>query len=271
MAQWTPDEQYLLGKVLPGIAAQLRMPLNNLAMAMQCILPEEQSGSQRQNLAVFQQSYYRILRLVNHLNQAPELLDSTPLEKENTEVCAFFEDIAIRAKDLFAEKDVTLSFSCSEQYHITALHRDYTSRMLWNLLSNALKYTPAGGNVTLTVKTVAGQLLISVSDDGKGISPEEMDKVFDRWHHAEENTLAGQGFGLGLPLSCHIAERQGGRLLLNLRPTGGTVATVSLPDEHTGKVQVRQQSFDYAGGFRQELMELCDALPYSAFMHTGSD
>lgn len=271
MPQWTPDEQYLLGKILPGIAAQMRTPLNNLAAALPRTLPEEPDEAQARDAAILRQSYYRLLRLTNHLQQAPELLDNSPLEKENTEICAFFEGIAARAEALFAEKNVTLSFSCGEPRHVTALHRDYTARMVWNLLSNALKYTPSGGHVTLSVKPTAGQLLICVSDDGAGIAPEDMDKVFDRWHHAGENIPAGQGFGLGLPLSCHVAERQGGRLLLNARPGGGISVTVSLPDVRSGNAQIRQQSFDYAGGFRQELLELCDALPYSAFTHTDPD
>ena len=269
MPQWTPEEQYLLGKMLPAIAAQLRTPLNNLALAIQRILPEDQNLAQ--DAAILQQSYYRLLRLVNHLNQAPELLNDTPLEKENTEICSFLQEICLRAESLFAEKNVSLSFSCHEKYHVAAIHRDYTSRMLWNLLSNALKYTPEGGTVVLSVKFTPGQLLLSLSDNGRGVSPEDTDKIFDRWRFAEENTLAGQGFGLGLPLSCHIAERQGGRLLLNALPGGGTAVTVALPDVTSKTKQVRQNSFDYVGGFRQELLELSDALPYSAFLHLGSD
>lgn len=265
MTQWTPEERYLLEKILPGIAAQLRAPLNNLALATQRILPEESGDVRAQEAAILQQSYYRMLRLANHLQQAPELLDDTPLVKENVEIVTFLENIFFRAKGLFAEKKVSLSFSCTETYHIIAIHRDYTARMLWNLLSNALKYTPEGGSVVIGVKFSAGQMLLSVSDDGRGIVPDEAEYLFDRWRNARENTLAEQGFGLGLPLSSHIAERQGGRLLLNANPAGGTVVTVALPDTASGITQVRQDTFDYVGGFHQEILELSDALPFSAF------
>jgi len=270
MQQWTEEEKYLLGHVLPGIASQLRAPLNNIALAMQRVLPREDKDCS-QELAILQQSYYRMLRLVSHLGQASELLEDAPLPKENVEVCSFFRELCYQAQELFAEKDVSLSFLCDVQDHVTALNAEAVRRMLWHLLSNALKYTPKGGEVSVSLRFSAGQLLLGISDNGPGIPQEDMDKIFDRWHHAEENIVGGEGFGLGLPLCRHIARRQGGRLLLGERPQGGISVTVSLPDEQVSGNRIRQRSFDFAGGFEPVLLELSDALPYTAFCRDNLD
>lgn len=266
MPQRTEEEKYLLGQMLPGIAAQLRGPMNNLAASMLRALPEGPDGRPTRDAAIMQQSYYRLLRLVDHLTQAPELLDDTPLPKENTEVCSFFGDICLRAEGLFAAKEVGLHFHCQEPPQVTALNRDYTARLMWNLLSNALKYSPPGGTVSVSVRFAAEQLLVTVADEGPGIPPDELGEVFDHWHYQQESTLSGRGFGLGLALSRHIAQRQGGRLLLGSRPRGGTAVTLALPRQLSAANRLSQNSFDYAGGFSRELLELSDALPYTAFL-----
>ncbi len=267
MKEWTKEELHLLGQVLPHVAQQLRLPLNNLALAAQQLASRTEAGEKEQRAgAVLQQSYFRMLRLVNNLDFAPLLLEDTLFYKQNIDIVAWLETICLQAEGLFAEKGVSLAWNCAMTYHIIALHSEHMDRLLWNLLNNALKFTPRGGKVSVTLKTSGGRLFLAVSDTGCGISPEQMETVFDRWLGRDEADPVPYGLGLGLPLCRRIAEGHGGRLLLTSREGEGTTVTVSLPDVTCSTDTVRDgREVDYFGGFPHALLELSDGLPYTSF------
>lgn len=272
MKEWSKEELYLLGQVLPRVAQQLRMPLNNLALSAQQLAAhtdETQSGQRAGS--VLQQSYFRMLRLVNNLDFAPQLLENTPFHKENVDVVAWLGNLCLQAEGLFAEKGVALRYDCALAYHIAALHKEYMERLVWNLLNNALKFTPAGGTVTVTLKTAGDQLFLTVADTGCGISARQMETVFDRWLNRAENDPAAYGLGLGLPLCRRIAEGHGGRLLLTSQEGCGTTVTLSLPDSTVRNDAVHDVPVDFEGGFSRVLVELSDGLPYTAFTPEALD
>lgn len=265
MSQWNEEQMRLLGEVLPHVAQQLRIPLNNLSLAASRLTERNDSEKVQRDSAVLQQSYYRMLRLVNNLSCAPMLLDETAFLKQNVEMVAWLNGLCCQAEGLFAEKGVTLLWQCAMPYHIVALHKEYMERLVWNLLSNALKFTPKDGTVTVSLKTAADQVLLCVTDTGCGISDERMDSVFERWLHGEWQDALPYGLGLGLPLCRRIAEGHGGCLLLSSREGEGTAVTVSLPDETVSSDQIRDIAPDYAGGFQHVMLELSDGLPFTAF------
>jgi len=265
MAHWTEEELRILKEALPLVAQQLRAPMNNLALAAGRLLEDLPPEAQR-NGAVIQQSYYRMLRLINHLDMAPQLLEATPLRRQNTDVVAWCEDLCAQAESLCRDKEITLSFRCELPCHVAAIHAGHMEKLFWNLLSNALKFTEKGGRITVTLKKAGTALLLSVDDTGCGIAPERMDTVFDRWLHTERMDPLPHGLGLGLPLCRSIAERHGGRLLLQSRPGEGTSVTVSVPDEQVAEDEIRDVTPEYSGGASPVLMEMSDALPYTAFL-----
>ena len=272
MKEWTQEELHLLGKVLPHVAQQLRMPLNNLALCAQQLsshTDDTESGVRAKE--VLQQSYFRMLRLVNNLDFAPLLLDESPFLKQNVDAVAWLDALCLQAEGLFAEKGVSLQWDCSMPYHIVALHKEHMERLLWNLLNNALKFTPKGGSVSVALKAVGGQLLLTVTDTGCGISDEQMETVFDRWLNRDASDPAAYGLGLGLPLCRRIAEGHGGRIMLSSQEGQGTTVTVSLPDVTVNGDKIHDIPVDYAGGFSRALVELSDGLPYTAFCAENLD
>ena len=143
--------------------------------------------------------------------------------------------------------------------------------MVWNLLSNALKFTPEGGRVSVGLRTAAGQVLIEVQDTGCGLPREVEELVFDRCLQPELLDPPPHGLGLGLPLCMYIAQGHGGRLLLHTESGRGTTAVAALPDRRMDQLIVEELPFQYAGGFQKVLVELSDALPYRAFEHKQLD
>ena len=259
------NREQTLHEILASVARQMRLPLNNIGLALQWLLPEDAGEREQRSAAILQQSYYRMMRLADQLSAAGLLAGEAVLRKANVAVDRWLEERCAEAEGLFREKGVALNWRCDLTGHIVGLDREQMDRLLWNLLSNALKFTPAGGAVTVTVRRAGAQLLLTVSDTGCGIPEDRMDTVFDRWHHGFAPDPAQYGVGLGLPLCRAIAEAHGGRLMLDSREGEGTTVTVALPDRRVESGELRQTAGDYAGGHSRVLLALSDALPYTAF------
>ena len=198
------------------------------------------------------------------------LLSDEPLLKENTDMVEWLASLCRQAEPLFALRHVTLTLQCAAEHHTAAIHRGCLEQAVWNLLSNALKFTPDGGSVTVTLRLGHRQVLLAVSDTGCGIPAGNMETVFDGYLHPERLAVLPGGLGLGLPLCRRIAEGHGGRLLLDSREGQGTTVTLALPDETAGDM-VEDVTFDYAGGFQPALVGLADGLPFDAFLQKHSD
>ncbi len=108
---------------------------------------------------------------------------------------------------------------------------DRLQQVLWNLLSNGIKFTPRGGRVTVTVAGYEGELVITVADTGAGIKPEFLPHVFERFRQAESSTnRAYGGLGLGLAIVRHLVELHGGSVSVASEGEGrGATFTVRLP------------------------------------------
>lgn len=259
------NKEQMLHEILASVARQMRLPLNNIGLASQWLLAEDAGEREQRSAAILQQSYYRMMRLADQLSAAGLLEGAAALRKANVAVDRWLEERCAGAEGLFRERDVALSWRCDLTGHIVGLDEEQMDRLLWNLLSNALKFTPAGGAVTVAIRRAGAQLLLTVSDTGCGISEERMDTVFDRWHHGFAPDPAQYGVGLGLPLCRAIAEAHGGRLMLDSREGEGTTVTVALPDRRAEVGGLRQTAGDYAGGHNRALLALSDALPFTAF------
>ena len=108
--------------------------------------------------------------------------------------------------------------------------RDRLLQALTNLVSNAVKYSPAGGEVTIAARNDGPDLLLSVQDQGIGIDAADLDRVFDRFERVESG-IAGRiaGAGLGLSIVREIAALHGGRVWAESEPGVGSTFSLSLP------------------------------------------
>ncbi|CAN5493762.1 hypothetical protein BH09GEM1_BH09GEM1_11320 [soil metagenome] len=102
-------------------------------------------------------------------------------------------------------------------------------RLVTALIDNALKYTPAGGRVGVSVRAEGASLFVEVADTGIGIDAKALPRVFDRFYRTAGARASAQGTGLGLPIARWIAESHGGRLTIASSPAEGTAVTLQLP------------------------------------------
>jgi two-component system sensor histidine kinase BaeS len=98
------------------------------------------------------------------------------------------------------------------------------------LLDNAIKYTPAGGHITVRVGQDGHAAVLEVADDGPGIAAEHLPRIFDRFYRADKaRSRAAGGSGLGLTIAKLLVDAHGGELTLTSEPGAGTVAALRLP------------------------------------------
>lgn len=255
-------------QLLPSVAVQLRHAMGNLHFAANALAPAEirENDPELDRFAsALDQSYYQLLRLANNLTFAHSLSSGAPLSTRDLELPGLIRSICGQCRPYAALQGVSLTFRCPQKKHLCAVAEDAMEMLLYQLLSNALKFTPQGGSITVDLRFANRMVLLSVSDTGCGVSPELLPTLFDRYRHEGLMSPQPHGLGLGLPLCRRIAEGHGGNLVAEAREGRGLTVTLSIPDRRCGTSAVEDFPFDYAGGFDRTLLGLADALPASAF------
>ncbi|MHB8211650.1 MAG: heavy metal sensor histidine kinase [Acidithiobacillus sp.] len=209
------------------IAHELRTPLHILRGEAEIALSRNRSPADYQAcIESAMDEYGRLSRMVDALlflarAEQPDAQLDTPLldsREEVAAVCAFYQAMA-------DELDVALVNKASGP--VTA-NPGLLRRALGNLLGNALRHTPAGGQVSIRTAIQPSLLQIIVSDSGSGIAPEDLPHVFDRFYCADA-ARQGQGTGLGLAIVRSIMQLHGGKVALQSELGMGTTVTLSFP------------------------------------------
>lgn len=149
--------------------------------------------------------------------------------KEPVDMSALAEDITRRMKMLAAEKEIAVD---SHTNGAATVYGDEQrlGELLMILLDNSIKYTDRGGRVDVTVGQMNGHVQVSVADNGKGIPPQSIPQVFDRFYRADKaRSREMGGSGLGLAIAKWIADGHNGRLDIQSAPEQGTTVTVEIP------------------------------------------
>jgi two-component system OmpR family sensor kinase len=168
-----------------------------------------------------------------------------PLAVEPAELREILSDVAETAGMLGEDSGIRVSSHMPEQPVLLAVDRHRIREMLLNLVTNAIKYTPPGGSVTLGLEEeeATGTVVISVRDTGIGIAPGDLPHIFDRFWRADparSRTGERPGTGLGLAITKWIAEAHGGTITVQSRPGRGTLFVVRLPRDGWSTVQAAE-------------------------------
>jgi two-component system sensor histidine kinase BaeS len=154
------------------------------------------------------------------------------LHKEPTDLRALVAEVYETGQMLGEDANLTVVLEEPEGPVTADVDAGRIRQLLMNLVSNAVKYTPAGGTVWLSLAATPETATITVRDTGIGIAPGDVGRVFDRFWRAEfarSRTGERPGIGLGLSIGKWIAEAHGGSLAVTSRPGRGSTFTVSIP------------------------------------------
>jgi len=151
----------------------------------------------------------------------------TPLHLAPLDAGRLIESVADRFKHQAAGAGLTIRTEPGGSAHVNADLRQL-ERVLSNLVGNAIKFTPTGGSITLSVQQSNGTVSLQVRDTGRGIAPEHLPHVFERFYKGDQPRNEG-GAGLGLAIARHIVQAHGGIITVESYPGLGALFTVSLP------------------------------------------
>lgn len=211
---------------------QLRTPLANVRWYIEFLLLKrtDQLTEEVSNfLGEIRLRNQQMIELVNTLLNLSRLeMGRMVVEKEQADITALVKDVVSELTPQAKQKQITVSTELGAQ-----LNAETDPRLLrvviQNLLSNAVRYTPASGNVTVRVDTTSDGYTVSVSDTGCGIPPEEQDRIFTKLYRASNaRKIEANGNGIGLYMSKEIVEALGGTLDFTTELDKGTTFTMSL-------------------------------------------
>jgi two-component system, OmpR family, sensor histidine kinase BaeS len=134
---------------------------------------------------------------------------------------------AIQAK----QRNIALDIVAAPDLPAVQVDPDRMNQVLGNLVSNALRYTPAGGRITLAAGQQNGRIWLQVRDTGDGIPPGDLPHIFNRFYRGDKSRAAGES-GLGLAIARSIVEAHGGTITAESVPHYGATFTITLPATH---------------------------------------
>jgi signal transduction histidine kinase len=205
-------------------AHELQSPLTAIVSAIEVLQAGAKDTPERD---IFLGHIERASDRLAHLVRALLILAraQTGAEAPKTELVALQPLLSDIASQLRPVEAVNVEVSCPPDA-AAVTNRELFEQVILNVAENAAKYT-AGGRIELAAQVSDGQAEIRVSDTGRGIPPEEQDRVFNRFYRGEGAGEAGSG--LGLSIARAAAEALGGRVELESTPGEGTVVSVRLP------------------------------------------
>jgi len=233
MAETIEDEDRLRRIFATDVAHELRTPLSILRTQVEAL----QDGISEPTPEVFASLHEETLRLTRLVEDLESLASAEAahfsLKPRNIELMPVLEAVAGEFSGPFESKDVNLE---TEMEQVQA-RADSTrvGQIVSNLLSNALKFTPAGGTVQLSLRSEDPWVVIAVTDSGPGIPADEIQRVFDRFYRGKD--LRAGGSGIGLTVVKELAVAHGGSAEAVSGPQQGTTITVRLPKASPGEPQ----------------------------------
>ncbi|NVJ59734.1 MAG: response regulator [Gammaproteobacteria bacterium] len=213
-----------------NVSHEFRTPLTLILGPVNKLLGEIDDQKVSQKLNLVRRSSYRLLRMVDQLLFMERFRVRQESQKQLVAVHKLLKQYYESFYDLANEKGVTLSLQQLDEVWFESLP-DALEKMLLNLLSNALKYTPSGGAIYLNLMHLDNnKFQVKVSDTGLGIPDDMMDKVFDRYHRVlDEQSEKITGAGIGLSLVKELAIAHGGEVILESKVNEGSTFILILP------------------------------------------
>lgn len=214
---------------LDNVAHDLRTPVARIrGLAEVALRAEEDPAGLRDALADCVEECDRLLEMLNTLMDISEAeTGALRLDVERVNVVAVLADVVEMYRDVAEDKGVTVTVAAPDTLWLTA-DRRRLRQIFANLLDNALKYTAGGGRVELGATREARSVLVSVKDDGAGIAPADLPRIWDRLYRGDVGR-AQRGLGLGLSLVKAVVEAHGGHVRASSALGVGSTFTVSLP------------------------------------------
>ncbi|MHB8764084.1 MAG: sensor histidine kinase [Deferrisomatales bacterium] len=222
-------------ELFANVSHDLRTPLASLQGHLETLVWKAETlgaDDRRQHLAVALRSCERLSRLVSELFELAKLVaPETRLAAEPFPLAELAQDVGQKLAVLLERRGLALDLVVAPDVPFVRGDLGLVERLLENLLRNAVEHSPPGGRIAVGLRRVGGVVETEVADQGPGLAPEDLPRLFDRFYRAR--TAGEGGAGLGLAIARRIAELHGGWIRAENRPEGGARFVFGLPAEPT--------------------------------------
>jgi signal transduction histidine kinase/response regulator RpfG family c-di-GMP phosphodiesterase len=241
------------------VAHEIRTPLTAIKAYTETLLDTltNPHTPRERFLGIINDECDRLSRLVTDILDLSRLeAGQRPLRLARVSLGALAREVVESLDPLASVRQVQMGVELDESLQVEA-DADLLRRLFVNLISNAIKFAPVGGHVTLRGRVEGEDWQAVVADDGPGIPPEDLPHVFERFFRSSRSTGADvEGTGLGLAIARGIAELHGGRMWAEAPPEGGSRLCFQMPLRQMASTRARRIASHVAG--RRDLRELLD-------------
>ena len=210
--------------LMADVAHELRTPLSVLQGRLEGLLDGVYTCDERQVSQLLEDTHV-LSRLIEDLRTlALSDAGALPLEREPADLVAFVRDVAASMEPEAARRSISVQVKASTEA-VADIDPVRVREVLTNLLDNAVRHSPAGRPVTVSIAAEGSSVVVTVADTGEGMDGETLARLFDRFHKGPES----RGSGLGLAIAKGIVTAHGGDIRVSSAPGRGTQVTFALP------------------------------------------
>ncbi|MCQ2252642.1 MAG: response regulator [Bacteroidales bacterium] len=218
-----------------NISHEFRTPLTLIMSPLQQMLSDSQYNSDtKKQFALMHRNAERLLRMVNQIMDIRKIDNSkVQFAPTRSDLVAFIREVYENFNQLASSHQITFRFKTEVPEFMAYFDKELIDKAMYNLLSNAFKFTPAGGKIELSIRHAhrnsPNNIVIIVEDNGKGIREENIDKIFDRFFQGDTSQMQ-QGTGIGLWLTKEFVDMHHGIISVSSQEGVGTAFTIMLTD-----------------------------------------
>ncbi|TKB95732.1 hybrid sensor histidine kinase/response regulator transcription factor [Pedobacter cryophilus] len=235
-------------KFLTNLSHEFRTPVSLIMGPVDQLIQHEKDSPYHFQLKIIRRNARRLLNLVNQLLDFGNLkTHEQKLNLAEGDFISFSKELSDSFKDLAERKQINFEFKSGIAFYFTSFDHDKIERILFNLLSNAFKFTLKGGEILLKIEESDGSqgIKLSVSDTGIGINPENKDKVFDRFFQDDSSkSILNQGSGIGLSIASEFVKMHGGTIEVESIIGKGSQFTIHFPFQRLTNLPVSEEEFE---------------------------
>lgn len=249
-------------------AQQLREPLANAMASTDMLLPTDKGSEQMRHIAQINRSLHQLLRAVSNMSDAANYAKNQMVRMETHDATAIFNEILEKAASHAAQAGRTICYQAVQKPAVCLIDAERIERAVWNMLSNAMKYSPVESHIYAELRLTEKHLSFSVWDSGKHDSNLPLGDMFHRFLRQPGVEDGRFGIGLGLSIIRSAAAAHNGTVLLEQTEGNGVKATMTIKLQRSQKNSFSSPvllPIDYAGGRDHCLLELSDSLPSSMY------
>lgn len=257
-------------KALSLTAANMRQPLSSMIATnagLASSLEKNDDPKVRLQLQQMNRSLYQMHRMLCNMSDALQYADGNSNHMVCQNIVSVVEGIFQKSQKLCEQSNIRLEYSVPNETILCSIDEALLERGIYNMLSNAIKFSPEGAVIQASLVLRDRRVYISVKDQGSGIPDDILSSVFSRYLRQPGLEDGRFGLGLGLVLVRCAARVHGGTVLVDHPDQRGTRITISFPIRQNTTPMVRSNvvCVDYAGGWDHCLLELSDVMPVSLY------